>query len=291
MDRSASGTALWYLMLKNYVAPLEHPPRWLVIFFRDQQLTLPKFRTTGNYARAFDEYRHEAEPLVDDLLRTPDGLLGRALHRLPAGWREFLEDNEGFGYTLSWPERVSLSAYPIQERRPELQRHFSELAVHLVSHGARSRALREATNELFGAGRVRRDAPGTDAMAPALLDPGALDLNPADPDFSDGRPALISSADARARPRARHPAHLSPRAPAERARRNIASRPRWRSTCASSSSTSRRTAPSLIDETHNSQITRDYFLGDDHVVNTRRDDYTELFWQELAPALTSPARP
>ena len=41
----------------------------------------------------------------------------------------------------------------------------------------------------------------------------------------------------------------------------------------------------LLDETQNPEITADYFLGDDHVINTKLLEFTDLFWREISPLL------
>ncbi len=59
-----SGSAIWYLILKNLVIASGHSPRFVVIPFNDTLLTLPSFRTTGHYFFVVDEYAGRNEPLV-----------------------------------------------------------------------------------------------------------------------------------------------------------------------------------------------------------------------------------
>lgn len=63
-----SSTAFWYLALKNNIAPAEHKPEYLVIFFRDTMLTTPEFRVEGKeYFEIIDEYAAADEPLLLEL--------------------------------------------------------------------------------------------------------------------------------------------------------------------------------------------------------------------------------
>ena len=63
-DIGGSATAVWYLMLKNFVFQATHQPKTLVIFFRDQFLTQPTYRTTGDYKRKLFRYASKDEPLI-----------------------------------------------------------------------------------------------------------------------------------------------------------------------------------------------------------------------------------
>ena len=51
LKRPGSASACWYLMLKNVLLPARHVPQAVVIYFRDNELTLPAFHTGGR-ARA-----------------------------------------------------------------------------------------------------------------------------------------------------------------------------------------------------------------------------------------------
>jgi hypothetical protein len=62
-----AGSAIWYLILKNVVLESKHRPQYVVIPFRDTQLTLPAFRTTGYYFSVVDEHATQNEPLVIQL--------------------------------------------------------------------------------------------------------------------------------------------------------------------------------------------------------------------------------
>jgi hypothetical protein len=60
--QNASGSAYWYLVLKNYVVASGITPRWVVIFFRDTNLTDLMFRLDGPYRTQLDHVALRTEP-------------------------------------------------------------------------------------------------------------------------------------------------------------------------------------------------------------------------------------
>jgi hypothetical protein len=62
-----SGSAVWYLILKNVVLGASHRPKYAAIVFRDTMLTTPSFRTTGRYFGLVDDFAGRREPLVSQL--------------------------------------------------------------------------------------------------------------------------------------------------------------------------------------------------------------------------------
>ena len=53
----ASGTAIWYLILKNAIIEgTKNKPRYFIIMFRDTLLTLPNFHVTGGRVAELDDY-------------------------------------------------------------------------------------------------------------------------------------------------------------------------------------------------------------------------------------------
>ena len=64
MATPGSGTAAWYLQMKNIIFDAPHLPKYIVIFFRNTMLTVPQYRTTGRYFALLDDYATKNEPLV-----------------------------------------------------------------------------------------------------------------------------------------------------------------------------------------------------------------------------------
>jgi hypothetical protein len=62
-----SGTAAWYLLIKNIVIESAYRPKYIVIPFRNTMLTVPQYRTTGRYFELLDDFAGKNEPLVAQL--------------------------------------------------------------------------------------------------------------------------------------------------------------------------------------------------------------------------------
>lgn len=83
MSSGGSGSALWYLFLKNEILTAEHPPRYVAIVFRDNTFSVPNLSVEGKYAAIIDQYAGADEPVLDRLAY---------LNYLPP-WQGFLEQN------------------------------------------------------------------------------------------------------------------------------------------------------------------------------------------------------
>ncbi|WKZ36130.1 MAG: hypothetical protein QY332_21200 [Anaerolineales bacterium] len=62
-----SGTASWYLVMKNIILQADHRPKYIVILFRNTMLTVPQYRTTGRYFELLGDFASKNEPLVAEL--------------------------------------------------------------------------------------------------------------------------------------------------------------------------------------------------------------------------------
>ena len=60
--QNATGSAYWYLVLKNYVAASGVHPKAVIVFFRDTNLTDPLFPIGDSGPRHLDEVAHDDEP-------------------------------------------------------------------------------------------------------------------------------------------------------------------------------------------------------------------------------------
>ncbi|MGE3841915.1 MAG: hypothetical protein AB7I50_10035 [Vicinamibacterales bacterium] len=65
--QAGSGSAWWYLALKNVVAASGVKPRYVFIFFRDENLTDPMFRATGTYRWSLDLVARAHEPELNSV--------------------------------------------------------------------------------------------------------------------------------------------------------------------------------------------------------------------------------
>lgn len=59
-----SGTAAWYLFMKNVLFEADHRPNQLIVLFRITMLTIPQYRTGGKYFYLLDDYAGEVEPVT-----------------------------------------------------------------------------------------------------------------------------------------------------------------------------------------------------------------------------------
>jgi len=66
--RNASGSAFWYLALKNYVVGSAISPKLVIFFFRDTNLTDPLWRATGFYRETLDYAALDDEPALDAVM-------------------------------------------------------------------------------------------------------------------------------------------------------------------------------------------------------------------------------
>jgi hypothetical protein len=64
---NGAASAVWYLVIKNVIAPLDDPPEAVVLFFRDSFLTQPGFRVDGKYFAKVERYAGPGENLLDRL--------------------------------------------------------------------------------------------------------------------------------------------------------------------------------------------------------------------------------
>lgn len=63
LDGAAS--AVWYLVIKNFICAQDPPPQVTVLFFRDTFLTWPRYRVDGRYKGKVDKYAGPDEYFFD----------------------------------------------------------------------------------------------------------------------------------------------------------------------------------------------------------------------------------
>ena len=62
-----SGSAWWYLVVKNIVPKIDEKPKYIGIFFRDNYLTLPQHKINGKNKKAIDMFAGNDEEILDKL--------------------------------------------------------------------------------------------------------------------------------------------------------------------------------------------------------------------------------
>ncbi len=258
-----SSSAMWFLMLKNFVAEQTKPPRTVIILFRNRQLTLPRHRAEGDYRKSMEPFMRMEEPVVDKLV-------GAA--RKPVG------PLDAFVQTI----------YPAERRREQAQDKVQAWALDLV---ASSREYEEIHNhakrEVFDAKRLR-----VGVAVDEQQDGGMLSLDPVDHDFArevdrSFLPHLIEIAQAKGIRLVFY---------------EVKRRPKPDGTPAEESATDgdydralraylEQAGAALFDETGEADVTLDLYGSGDHVAKAQMARYTELFWQKIAPLMKAePAR-
>lgn len=64
---NGAASAVWYLVIKNFIGAQEPVPRVAVLFFRDTFLTQPRFRVEDRYREKVDRHAGPDEELLDRL--------------------------------------------------------------------------------------------------------------------------------------------------------------------------------------------------------------------------------
>lgn len=64
MTFGGSASAMWYLALKNNIVTASHHPKYLVILFRDSEMTAPGYRVQGKLFVALDEMATPEDGIV-----------------------------------------------------------------------------------------------------------------------------------------------------------------------------------------------------------------------------------
>ena len=78
-----AASAGWYLMLKNQIVAAKHRPDTVTLFFRDDMLVRPQFRTTGRYGRLLERQADGPNRGFDRILA------GKSVDRRGAAWAWF----------------------------------------------------------------------------------------------------------------------------------------------------------------------------------------------------------
>lgn len=65
---AGTGSAFWYLALKNWVVASQVHPKLVIIPFRDENLTDPMFRVNGRYRGSLDRVARVREPVLNEIL-------------------------------------------------------------------------------------------------------------------------------------------------------------------------------------------------------------------------------
>jgi hypothetical protein len=251
-----SGTALWYLVSKNIVAAQAHPPRWMIIFFRDKQLTMPAHRTGERYRNGLEMCMQGDEPLFRSILSATQ------------------RDVE------PWTGRFLDSVYIVQRKRKDWQTKVQYGALKAVADRPERAAVREAAARIFKPTYSRAERDEISARDGEI----SLDIEAHDFETNVAQsflPAILEVA------RRSHIRLLFFR---------VKRRPRDSHTLAVDKPNLQKYAQALreylsergalfVDETTDPEVSYAYYSGDDHVQESMMAPYTKLFWSKVRPLL------
>lgn len=257
-----SGSASWFLALKNHVAVQTQPPRWAVVFFRDRQLTLPAYSTEGR-----------SRPRLEALMRGPEPLLDEVL--AAAAPRK-----------TNWMERFANAAYPLQKHRLEWQEKVRGTALAIAARGGPVEPVALDALHTFDVTRLRTDIGAfadNDQNVSFALDPEGHDFTAA-----VGKsllPPIVGVARTRGIRllfyRVKH------RPPAEGA--TVPDSPGLQAYLRDLREWLAKAGALFIDEKDDAAIGLSYYGGDDHVREPMMAPYTEHFWSKIGPLLRETA--
>ena len=256
--QSGSSSAIWFLAMKNLVAVQSPPPRTVIIFFRDRQLTLPAHRTDGGYRKTIEGFMSASEPEVERILQT-------------SARRQ-----------QTWLSRLSLAMYPVQWRRDAWRDRVQNKALDLVASSREYGQIRGDARAIFKVNNLRQDS-GLDFERE---EGGQKGLDPDDHEFDavvdrSFLPAILEVARqkniqlvffrVKRKPSAENaPAHNSSTFPAyAQALRTYLE----------------KAGAQLVDETQDADVTVSFYGADDHVASGMMKPYTELFWRKMSARL------
>jgi len=257
-----SGTALWFLVYKNFIVSQPHPPRWTIVFFRDKQLTMPTHRAAGRYWGKIEACMRDEEPQFTSIL------------------------NQAWHDTRPWTERLATAVYFIQMRRTVWQSAVKNAALKTVANRAQRADVQKAAERIFGSKNQREDQEVIDARNGDQ----ALGLSThefqANVDQSFLPPILEIAREKNTRLiffRVQRRAQSFPS--------RLADRPDERIYQSELRAYLSGHGASLVDETSDPDVTSAYYGSNDHVRVEMKSSYTEMFWKKMRPHLDSADSP
>jgi hypothetical protein len=157
--QNASGSAYWYLVLKNYVVASGITPRWVIIFFRDTNLTDVTFRLDGPYRTQLDHVARASEPELNRVVGA----------RLRGGWSDVY--------------RAVDALYAVSRSRAWIEPILAAWPARVVAGARRESALLDRANTAFSLDKLRpmaqadlEAADRREADFPGRVDVSALPL-------------------------------------------------------------------------------------------------------------------
>lgn len=261
LAQPGGSSAIWFLMMKNLIAVQAPPPRTVIIFFRDRQITLPAHRTDGGYRKTIESYMRGDEPKVEALLRATAGR------------------------QRSWRQRLALAMYPVQWRREAWQDNVQRWSLDLVASSREYGKIRDDTRDIFGLQNLRQDS-GLDFERE---EGGPKGLDPDDHEFAAAveesfLPAILGIARQKNIQLVLFRVKRQPRT-ADGAVKQSSTYPAYQEALRAYVE---KAGAKFVDETIDPDVTLSFYGSDDHVAPAMMKPYTELFWRKVGPQLPAP---
>ncbi len=258
LAQPGGSSAIWFLMMKNLLAVQAPPPRTVIIFFRDRQLTLPAHRTDGGYRKTIESYMRGGEPKVEALLRATTG---RERSRL---------------------ERLAQAMYPVQWRREAWQDKVQSWSLDLVASSREYEKIRDDTRAIFSLQNLRQDS-GLDFERE---EGGQKGLDPDDHEFAAAvdesfLPAILGMA----RQKGIHLVFFRVKRQPLAADGSVKQSPTYPAYKEALRAYVEKAGAQFVDETPDPDVTRSFYGSGDHVAPAMMKPYTELFWRKVGPQL------
>ena len=253
-----SGSASWYLVLKNIVGVQPQPPRWVVVLFRDRQLTLPRYSTEGRSRPRLEALMRGSETLLEHVLAAAD----------PA--------------KANWMERFAKAAYPLQKHRLEWQEKVRGTALDIAARGGPIEPVALDALHTFDVTHLRTDIGAfvdNDQNLAFALDPEGHDF-PAQVGKSLLPPMLALARSRRIRLLFYRVKHR----PSEDGA-TVPDSPGLQIYLRDLREWLVKSGALFMDEKDDADVGISFYGGDDHVRAPMMGSYTEHFWSKVGPLL------
>jgi hypothetical protein len=258
LTNAGSASACWYLYFKNIIVPSGIKPEMTFIFFRDEVLTWPEFRTGTFYQSYLDSLRREDEPVLDEVL------FGAREARATLGFRVSNSVMSFYGIDLQ-PER--------------LQSSLNDLSLDATALGSDKRPRRLYMNQRFGLERLRRDLAADDVQSLTERSGGEAPTKFDASLKASFLPHIIDIAQANGLPLCFY--RVKKRVDVNGTREPAPYLPQYLSDLRAYLD-SRGVA--FIDES-NDPIPDELYGDGDHILRRKRAEYTRLFWEKVKELL------
>ncbi len=148
--QNATGSAYWFLVFKNYVVESRIRPKWVIVFFRDTNLTDPMFRLAGAYRGTLDQVALDRE----------DELNGVVAARSQGAWMPARAEIDRWARAHTLVDRV----YGVERTRAWLEPALTAWLARIAVGKQRRRTFLDEVNTEFELDRLR-PLPGADMAA------------------------------------------------------------------------------------------------------------------------------